>query len=63
MSSSTNAFLIKHVPMLMRNADFNSIGKILNTVGAKYEEGSDVYNQFLDECRQCNDDAYPSYLN
>ena len=63
MSSSTNAFLVKHVLMLIRTANFNTIGKILNTVGAKYEEGTDVYNQFLDECRLSNEDAYPSYLN
>ena len=63
MSSSTNAFLVKRVPMLIRTANFNTIGKILNTVGTKYEEGPDVYNQFLDECRLSNEDAYPSYLN
>lgn len=63
MTSATNAFLVKHIPMLIRTANFNTISKILNIVGMKYEEGTDAYNQFLDECRRSNEDTYPSYLN
>ena len=50
-----SSYTLHQLPMVLRYVAPNNVSKVLQVI--------DSYNRFLDKCRQCNNDAYPSYLN
>lgn len=59
-----NSYTLHQLPiMVLRYVAPNNVPKVLQIIDSEYSKGIDSYNQFLDKCRQCNNDAYLSYLN
>lgn len=56
------SYTLHQLPMVLKYVDPNNVSKVLQVIDSEYAKGAESYNQFLDKCRQCNDDAYPSYL-
>lgn len=57
------SYTLHQLPMVLRYVASNNVSKVLQIIDSEYGKGIDSYNRFLDKCRQCNNDAYPSYLN
>ena len=55
-----HTFILKQLPLILRNVGPTNASKILVKLNSEYGKGIDDYNRFIEAHR--SGDAYPSYL-